>query len=46
MCGLGAPEVKKRARSDGSQSGTGEQIKIQASKKVALRAAKELKEAV
>jgi DNA-binding protein HU-beta len=46
MSGLGTLEVKKRAERMGRNPATGEQIKIKASKKVAFRAAKELKEAV
>ena len=44
--GLGILQVKKRAARMGRNPATGEQIKIKASKKVAFRAAKELKEAV
>jgi DNA-binding protein HU-beta len=44
--GLGILEVKKRAARMGRNPATGEAIKIKASKKVAFRAAKELKEAV
>ena len=46
MSGLGTLEVKTRAERMGRNPATGEQIKIKASKKVAFRAAKELKEAV
>jgi DNA-binding protein HU-beta len=46
MSGLGTLEVKKRAERMGRNPATGEQIKIKASKKLALRAAEELKEAV
>ena len=46
MSGLGTLEVKKRAARMGRNPATGEAIKIAASKKVAFRAAKELKEAV
>jgi DNA-binding protein HU-beta len=44
--GLGIFQVKKRAARKGRNPATGEEIKIKASKKVAFRAAKELKEAV
>jgi DNA-binding protein HU-beta len=44
--GLGILQVKSRAERMGRNPATGEQIKIKASKKVAFRAAKELKEAV
>jgi DNA-binding protein HU-beta len=44
--GLGIFQVRKRAARMGRNPATGEQIKIKASKKVAFRAAKELKEAV
>jgi DNA-binding protein HU-beta len=44
--GLGILEVKKRSARLGRNPATGEQIQIKASKKVAFRAAKELKEAV
>ena len=44
--GLGILQVKKRAARMGRNPATGEQIKIKASKKVAFRAAKELKESV
>jgi DNA-binding protein HU-beta len=46
MSGLGTLEVKTRAERMGRNPATGEQIKIKASKKVAFRAAKELKEAI
>ncbi|HRD75268.1 MAG TPA: HU family DNA-binding protein [Hyphomicrobiaceae bacterium] len=46
MGGLGILQVKKRPARLGRNPRTGEQIKIKASKKVAFRAAKELKEAV
>ena len=42
--GLGILQVKKRAARMGRNPATGEQIKIKASKKVAFRPAKELKE--
>ena len=44
--GLGILEVRKRAARMGRNPATGEPIQIKASKKVAFRAAKELKEAV
>ncbi len=44
--GLGILQVRKRAARVGRNPATGEQIQIKASKKVAFRAAKELKEAV
>jgi len=44
--GLGILQVKKRAARMGRNPATGEAIKIKASKKVAFRVAKELKEAV
>ncbi len=44
--GLGILQVKKRPARMGRNPATGEQIKIKASKKVAFRAAKELKELV
>ncbi len=44
--GLGILVVRKRAARMGRNPATGEQIHIKASKKVAFRAAKELKEAV
>jgi len=44
--GLGILQVRKRAARMGRNPATGEQIKIKASKKVAFRPAKELKEAV
>jgi len=46
MAGLGILQVRKRAARMGRNPATGEPIKIKASKKVAFRAAKELKEAV
>jgi DNA-binding protein HU-beta len=46
ISGLGTLEVRKRAARMGRNPATGETIKIKASKKVAFRAAKELKEAV
>jgi DNA-binding protein HU-beta len=44
--GLGILQVRKRAARMGRNPATGEPIKIKASKKVAFRVAKELKEAV
>ncbi|MGA7675067.1 MAG: HU family DNA-binding protein [Rhizomicrobium sp.] len=44
--GLGILVVRKRAARMGRNPATGEAIKIKASKKVAFRAAKELKQAV
>ena len=44
--GLGILVVRKRAARMGRNPATGEPIKIKASRKVAFRAAKELKEAV
>src|SRR5262245_37482304 len=44
--GLGILQVRKRAARMGRNPATGEQIKIKASKKIAFRAAKELKEAI
>ena len=44
--GLGVLQVRKRPARMGRNPATGEAIKIKASKKVAFRAAKELKEAV
>ena len=44
--GLGILQVRKRDARMGRTPATGEAIKIKASKKVAFRAAKELKEAV
>jgi DNA-binding protein HU-beta len=46
LTGLGILQVKKRAARMGRNPATGEAIKIKASKKVAFRASKELKEAV
>jgi DNA-binding protein HU-beta len=43
---LGILQVRKRAARMGRNPATGEAIKIKASKKVAFRAAKDLKEAV
>ena len=44
--GFGILQVRKRAARMGRNPATGEPIKIKASKKVAFRAAKDLKEAV
>ncbi|HEY3777242.1 MAG TPA: HU family DNA-binding protein [Rhizomicrobium sp.] len=44
--GLGILSVRKRAARMGRNPATGEQIKIKASKKVAFRPSKDLKEAV
>ncbi len=44
--GLGVLVVRRRAARMGRNPATGEAIKIKASKKVAFRAAKELKEAI
>src|SRR5215510_2145796 len=44
--GLGILQVRKRAARMGRNPATGEAIKIKASKKVAFRAAKELKKAI
>jgi DNA-binding protein HU-beta len=46
LAGLGVLQVRKRAARMGRNPATGEAIKIKASKKVAFRAAKELKEAI
>jgi DNA-binding protein HU-beta len=46
IAGLGILQVRKRAARLGRNPATGEQIKIKASKKVAFRASKDLKEAV
>jgi DNA-binding protein HU-beta len=46
IVGLGILQVRKRAARVGRNPATGEPIQIKASKKVAFRAAKELKEAV
>jgi DNA-binding protein HU-beta len=46
LTGLGILQVRKRAARMGRNPATGEAIEIKASKKVALRVAKELKEAV
>jgi DNA-binding protein HU-beta len=44
--GLGVLQVRKRPARMGRNPATGEAIKIKASKKVAFRAAKELKESI
>ena len=44
--GLGVLQVRKRPARMGRNPATGEAIKIKASKKIAFRAAKELKEAM
>jgi len=46
IAGLGVLQVRKRAARMGRNPATGEAIKIKASKKVAFRAAKELKQAI
>ena len=46
ISGLGILVVRKRAARMGRNPATGEAIKIKASKKVAFRASKELKEAI
>jgi DNA-binding protein HU-beta len=46
MAGIGVFQVRKRPARMGRNPATGEAIKIKARKKVAFRAAKELKEAV
>jgi DNA-binding protein HU-beta len=46
LTGLGVLQVRKRAARMGRNPATGEQIKIKASKKIAFRPAKELKESV
>ena len=46
IVGLGILQVRKRAARMGRNPATGEPLPIKASKKVAFRAAKELKEAV
>ncbi|MBX7197903.1 MAG: HU family DNA-binding protein [Rhodospirillaceae bacterium] len=46
IAGLGILQVRKRPARMGRNPATGEQIKIKASKKVAFRAAKELKESI
>ncbi len=44
--GLGILQVRKRPARKGRNPATGESIKIKASKKIAFRAAKDLKEAI
>ena len=46
IAGLGILQVRKRAARMGRNPATGEQIKIKASKKIAFRAAKDLKELI
>jgi DNA-binding protein HU-beta len=46
ITGLGIMQVRKRAARMGRNPATGEAIKIKASKKVAFRVAKDLKEAI
>ena len=46
MNGLGIIQVRKRKARMGRNPATGEAIKIKASKKIAFRAAKDLKEAI
>ena len=46
LTGVGVLQVRSRPARMGRNPGTGEAIKIKASKKIAFRAAKELKEAV
>jgi DNA-binding protein HU-beta len=46
ITGLGILQVRKRAARMGRNPATGEAIQIKASKKVAFRASKELKEAI
>jgi DNA-binding protein HU-beta len=46
LTGLGIMQVRKRAARMGRNPATGEAIKIKASKKVAFRVAKDLKEAI
>ncbi len=46
MAGLGILQVKRRAARTGRNPATGETIQIPAKKKIAFRAAKELKDAV
>src|ERR1700739_3743731 len=44
--GFGPPQIKKTPAAQGRNRATGEPIQIKASKKVAFRASKELKEAI
>ena len=46
LVGLGVLVVRKRAARMGRNPATGEPVQIKASKKVAFRAAKELKESI
>ena len=46
IVGLGILQVRKRAARMGRNPATGEPVQIKASKKVAFRAAKELKESI
>ena len=46
LTGLGILQVRKRAARMGRNPQTGEAVKIKASKKIAFRAAKDLKEAI
>jgi len=46
MSGLGILQVRKRPARMGRNPATGEAIKIKARRKIAFRAAKELKEAI
>jgi DNA-binding protein HU-beta len=46
LAGLGILQVRRRAARMGRNPATGEAIKIKASKKVAFRASKDLKEAI
>jgi DNA-binding protein HU-beta len=46
LTGLGILQVKKRPARMGRNPATGEAIKIKASKKIAFRAAKDLKESI
>ena len=46
VTGLGTLQVRKRAARMGRNPATGEPVQIKASKKVAFRAAKELKESI
>jgi DNA-binding protein HU-beta len=46
LAGLGILQVRKRAARMGRNPATGEAIKIKASKKIAFRAAKDLKELI
>ena len=46
MAGLGILQVRKRAARMGRNPQTGEPVKIKASKKIAFRAAKDLKESI